>query len=566
MDNIRLVYYLDSKIRSGTTVTMKVTSNKSSLKDKGYVVGAELKEFTLKTANYNYSEYSAYLYLEDAFGELGEEKYGKIYYNMGKIELYFDFPPVSEGQDNIKVEFESADIPYYLNLEMEHAGVFFFKGQKSGNEFLCFSEINDKLYVPANNYVDIDYTALIPLSDSTVGAFTKSGINFLTRTEETIGSDLKYIYRNYIGAQGEVAIAKNSIGVLVNEPLFLSENGVYSLKLSENIKSNERYAIERSSLINSKLTKHQNLSSAKSIVWKNKYYLSIDNKVYIADARYKKSARDSDMDDAYNYEWWVWEDVPVTKWIILNDKLYFIDDNNKLCEFNDVREDRTLIRASMGSSSAGYFAPITTSPYYYQFDLTKKELLKENNLIKAVTPNETKVYVIKNIDLTRGTFCLQIYGDESDQYIYNNEPIFGQDSKGYYYSVYIIDRRNVVSEWYTPVINMGTDLYSKNLLTSTLVFEPSTEGEVKYGYLTRRKSETTYKDSALTPTNGLDLENLDFNDFSFSPGFAASRTLKTKVRNFNYIQFRIVSDNNKDSALNHFTVTYNIGRKNKGVR
>lgn len=116
------------------------------------------------------------------------------------------------------------------------------------------------------------------------------------------------------------------------------------------------------------------------------------------------------------------------------------------------------------------------------------------------------------------------------------------------------------------MVNMGTSLYSKNLIGSTLTFEPDIEGNVKFGYLTRRSGEPKDKVSNLNATNGVDFEDVDFTDFSFNVGFACSRTLKTRVRNYNYIQFRVVSDNNKDCALNNFVVTYTIGRKNKGVR
>ena len=111
-------------------------------------------------------------------------------------------------------------------------------------------------------------------------------------------------------------------------------------------------------------------------------------------------------------------------------------------------------------------------------------------------------------------------------------------------------------------------LYSKNLLSTTLTFEPDTEGTIKFGYLTRRNAAKgiPYKQSDTLSVNGVDFTDIDFTDFSFATNFAGARTLKTRVRNFNYIQFRIKSEDDKDCALNNFVVTYNIGRKNKGVR
>lgn len=580
MDYVRHTYYLDSSIRRGSIVKITVTSNRKTPSDTGYIVGGDLYEWSFSTRETSSSAFSADLYGENVGGSYnttGDEVFGKVHFNEGKIELYFDAPPPVDGSDNIIVEFEAnnKDISYLTNLfefEISHSGILFFKGvvhdfkTNEYNTFLCFTDVKSKFYIPSSNYIMLNYTGFIPLTDNTLGAFTETGITYLVRSEEKIGDDLIYTYRSYEGQTGEKLIAKESIQTLSNEPLFLSENGVFAMKLSENIKSNERYAIERSSFINSVLTKHSDLSKAKSIVFKNRYYLSIDNSVYIADARYKTSARDIDMNDVINYEWWEWENIPVDKWIVIDDQLHFINKNSNLCQFVENREDINITLVGCGNESYGYFAPISTSHYLYQFDLTKIELLNEGNEVECESYYETKKFIIKNVDKTKGTFCLQKYESVDGEYIDNSEIIFGSDSNGSSYKVFLIDKKNVVSEWYTPIINMGTSLYSKNLLTSTLVFEPNIEGEVKYGYLTRRKNETIYKNSALNPSNGVDFDDIDFTDFSFAVGFAVSRTLKTRVRNFNFIQFRIVSDTNKDCALNNFTITYNIGRKNKGVR
>ena len=133
------------------------------------------------------------------------------------------------------------------------------------------------------------------------------------------------------------------------------------MKFSENIKSNERYAIERSSFINSMITKHKNLSAAKAIVFKNRYYLAIDDIVYIADARYKTSPRDSDMNDSSNYEWWIWDNIKVEKWIIIDNELYFIDKDYQLSKFVDEREDSKITIIGYGNNSYGYFTSIPVS-------------------------------------------------------------------------------------------------------------------------------------------------------------------------------------------------------------
>ena len=64
---------------------------------------------------------------------------------------------------------------------------------------------------------------------------------------------------------------------------------------------------------------------------------------------------------------------------------------------------------------------------------------------------------------------------------------------------------------------------------------------------------------------GTDEPNFSFENFSFETGFANSYSVKCKERNFNFIIFRFVSDNDSDCIVNTFTVLYKINKSNKGV-
>ena len=89
--------------------------------------------------------------------------------------------------------------------------------------------------------------------------------------------------------------------------------------LAENVATTERYARERSRSINEKLTRHENLSEAVGIVYKNRYYLSLDDVCYIADSRFKYTSED-DIDGSYNYEWWYWTNIPVRVWAVVDNE------------------------------------------------------------------------------------------------------------------------------------------------------------------------------------------------------------------------------------------------------
>lgn len=65
--------------------------------------------------------------------------------------------------------------------------------------------------------------------------------------------------------------------------------------------------------------------------------------------------------------------------------------------------------------------------------------------------------------------------------------------------------------------------------------------------------------------NVFSFDNFSFENFSFETGFANSYSVKCKERNFNFIIFRFVSDNDSDCIVNAFTVLYKINKSNKGV-
>lgn len=486
---------------------------------------------------------------------------GKVYKNLGIIEFFFDITPIQQGVDNIRVTYILNDdrmelIRYKYGNKVAIGNdlrILFYR-----NNIVYFTGFESIFYIPYINTISIgdsgsDIVGFSKLSDTTIAVFKDEkddNIYYINAVTTTLEERTEVAFTTKGGIIGAKAVNNRTSFLLANDPLYLSENGIYSIKVGDNVTTSERYTFERSALINSKLSKISNLSNAKAIVHNNRYYLAIDDTVFVADARYKTSARDQDMNDTFNYEWWYWDNMPIKQWYIDDGKLCFLSTNNKIATFTDERVDETLHYMSVGDWTDEGHDKI-------QFNGNNKDLIKDGN--KLIAGGQT-YYIVTDQDTP---YNHQFKLKDENGNIVNTQ---GNFYPNFINPFYICNLNNVVSEWYTPVINMGTSLYSKNLVSSTLTFEPDIEGSVRFGYLTRRSSEPKDKTSSLKPSKGLDLENVDFTDFSFSVGFACSRTLKTRVRNYNYIQFRIISDDDKDCALNNFVVTYTVGRKNKGVR
>ncbi len=161
----------------------------------------------------------------------------------------------------------------------------------------------------------------------------------------------KIIYPQYAGSMGEGMITRFGSGNLAGDNLFLSRNGVFGIVLNQNIKSNERFARERSRLVNGELLEEEDLEEACAYVFDNKYFLSVNDKCYIADGRFKNQLS-SEMIDTFSYEWWVWDNFPARIMFVYNDKLCFGSLDGRICELPlDSFEDTSYELISAGGLS-----------------------------------------------------------------------------------------------------------------------------------------------------------------------------------------------------------------------
>lgn len=154
----------------------------------------------------------------------------------------------------------------------------------------------------------------------------------LTISETTFSVTGKYINQG--------VISQSSIAMLNSDTLFLSNNGVFGLEVSNDTVSVDiRVAKERSRFINTLLSKHDDLSNAVCTTYDNRYYVALEDNIYVADGRYVFTIK-GDMPDTYNYEWWVWDNCPVRVWCELDGCLCFGTDDGRLCVFDDYYTDR----------------------------------------------------------------------------------------------------------------------------------------------------------------------------------------------------------------------------------
>lgn len=263
--------------------------------------------------------------------------------DLAKGEVYFT-PGASPilGRENVRITYEYDNSEYKSKInKCNIITLYGYEGNgnrifATGNpdfpnyDYWCGQD--NPLYWPDENFAKIGIepiTGYSKLNDGTLAILKKH-----SDTDNTI------YYRSYNlldtievfplqdGVKNIGCVGKYSITNLLNDPLMLTNQGVFAI-IGNN---GEKYAMQRSYYVNGKLLKEPNLEDAYSISVDGKYYLAINNHVYIADSRYLSYPKHSKTEQ-YQYEWWYWDNIPARVLFSWNNKLYFGTADGKICSF-----------------------------------------------------------------------------------------------------------------------------------------------------------------------------------------------------------------------------------------
>lgn len=278
----------------------------------------------------------------------------------GVVSLKFNSPqqlsmlPKTENNLMIQAELDRSDESgvifssnqALIHTQMTESQVFVARENSSK---VYYSALGDPTYFPDTNYVFAGHTSqgtltLAPFSSSVVvirePIFASSTLFLLspsTVTDTVIEpgggqhTRQRYIYTVKSGVSGTSSISSNTMGILNNEPLFLSNNGISALT---SISVNDETVIRnRSGLIDPRLTKEPDLKNAVSVTWKNYYILAVNGHCYILDGR--KKTYDKKGNTSYLYESYFWNNVPAKCIMSDNEKLWFGTESGDICRFKE---------------------------------------------------------------------------------------------------------------------------------------------------------------------------------------------------------------------------------------
>ena len=204
------------------------------------------------------------------------------------------------------------------------------------------SGLGDPTYIPDLSYSTVGSESTAIMGYLRVGSFQaivkqddgRDSSIFLRSASTNDSGEAIFPLQQAIAGVGSVA--PGSFATLLDDPLFLSREGVYAI--SSAAYTSEKLAQQRSFYVNARLTEEPNLADAEAVIWNGMYILSLPNgHCYVMDGRQQKSYKSASLGD-FVYECYYWENVPARTWMCVRDsteeELYFGTADGKICKVN----------------------------------------------------------------------------------------------------------------------------------------------------------------------------------------------------------------------------------------
>ena len=271
--------------------------------------------------------------------ELGIIEGGYIKGVMRPSELDGYVPP-KENEDNFSVEYvalvgESENAISKCTIMDIFENRIFYSGNPDFPNTDWHSELNEPTYV-----TDLSYTE-VGLEATAIIGYLRTGSEQAILKED--GEDATIYMRSYStdnegkaifpirqGTSGVGAVTSHAVCTLLDDPLYLSRNGVYAIAQQDI--SSERALNIRSTRVNNKLLKNK-LEDAYMCKWKGYLLLFINGECYVADSGQKTYA--NNKTNTFEYEWYYWNNIPAWSALEYKGTLFFGTDDGRLCRFND---------------------------------------------------------------------------------------------------------------------------------------------------------------------------------------------------------------------------------------
>ncbi len=342
-----LLFTLDSTIAAGTKVTMRCITTGEELFSIVYEGGwghtryiyTEASEVGINTELLNIMTIS--ITRIPVCVKIGNSKVNNCGFvichpNTDALDGYKQTP----GVDSFSIEFTHHNEGYAERIDKcKYLDVYenrvFFSGNPDYPHVDWYSGVNDPLFVPDTNYTEIgmDSSKIMGyLRTGSEQAILKSDGGDATiymRSYSTL-SDGSVIFPIKQGTSGIGAVAPHAICTFLDDPMYLTRNGVYAIAKQDI--SSERALNLRSTRINRRLLNEKELSEAVMCEWNGYLILCINGVAYVADAAQKQYPLN--MTNTFEYEWYYWTNIPARVLYEHSGELFFGTEDGRLCKFN----------------------------------------------------------------------------------------------------------------------------------------------------------------------------------------------------------------------------------------
>lgn len=507
---------------------------------------------------------------------------------------------------------------------------------------IFFSEMHDFTYFPDNFTKVIGTTAneikgFIRLANGSMAALKSLSINeptvYVFNGEYMSGYYDAYQSEPYLLPKFSTSgvsttqgiIASYACGNLADDSLFLSQNGVYSLELSQGTDS-QRFAKERSLPINNLLLScnYEDLQNACAITYRNKYYLAVkhykqttdtavvsgktyyerlngvyvaiipeedlgmsryyerEDCVYVADAHYTFLPAGA-MSDAPSYEWYPLTNIPVRKWFLLDDELYFGTDDGRVCKFveNQYYDEKKLFLATEVASFAvkkltqALPHAITLSDNNNNgridtFALSESLDIQEGDVITFISgdvegviyPDSEYEEIISLVNTPLYITLVNGFNGEFNVKLNKDDLAHIEFTKAQNLVATISKREVIKAERTLPTFDFGMPDYLKTLESFTVTMNGVKGGYALLDIYTRNNQMYARNIKGQSRFNALS----GLNKSSFNVPFQNSYTQRVLVRNFNYIILKFYNEEPIDCSVSSISLLYKYNRASGGIK
>lgn len=229
-----------------------------------------------------------------------------------------------------------------------------------------WSAINDPTYFPDVNYSSLgrDDSMIIGYSviDNAIAAHKDANENAIyVRTPVTDEEGYQQFKISNL-VKGPGAIAPHSFAYISQEPLFLTERGIYALTVND--LTHERYSQRRSFYIDGALLKEQGLSEAHACVYKDFYVIAAGERLYILDSTTREYTPNSPY-STHQYESFYFTNIGARVIWVSSEAVHFGTDTGEVFAFY-TNESSLLSYSDKGNAIAAHWqtAALQGSQFY----------------------------------------------------------------------------------------------------------------------------------------------------------------------------------------------------------